>query len=540
MTLKKMTLSVMISVCLTWGAGNVLAQGSLTPPGAPGVTMKTLEQVEPRIPIPGGTVSTTINSSGSYYLTGNLYRTLTISANNVTLNLMGYTIDPASGDAIDIPKTFINPKNLVIRNGILTGAATGLDARYLLSSNSRFENLTVSNCSYCGLYIGSDCVVENCLIKNCNSYGIQSSSVGRLDVRNCRIIDTTGDGVVAAGGSKIIGNTIENSSGDGLRLTGSGTYVAGNIIKGNVDNYDLSSSNQINILLCELPETLSWPCAVKLAGRLICPQAGVNGITVDADDITIDLAGHALIGPGASSGHGIYQADDLYNLTILNGKISGWSNISKGGIFARGSSFLIHGIQVTTNFYGMYLFDNGAINDCTAMNNVSIGIRSGSKNVISDCIAKGNGAYGISASSSSKISNCVSGSNRGGISTGTGTLVSGCVANYNTTDGIMVNLACRAIGNQANNNDDAGILVSGSHGHIEGNSVMGNDIGIEVNAAVNFIVRNIARANTVNYDISTGNKVGVIVSPPDSGAIMDGSGTALGVGTTDPWANFSY
>ena len=41
-----------------------------------------------------------------------------------------------------------------------------------------------------------------------------------------------------------------------------------------------------------------------------------------------------------------------------------------------------------------------------------------------------------------------------------------------------------------------------------------------------------------DYVIVAGNKVGPIISPPNSVAIP--GGPAAGVGTTDPWANFSF
>ena len=78
-----------------------------------------------------------------------------------------------------------------------------------------------------------------------------------------------------------------------------------------------------------------------------------------------------------------------------------------------------------------------------------------------------------------------------------------------------------------------------SESRIEGNNVMGNDRGIDVDQLGNFIVRNTASANTVNYDIVANNKVGVIVSAPNSGAISGSTGGS-GVGSTDPWANFTY
>src|SRR5688572_9252641 len=75
-----------------------LAQGALTPPGAPAPTMKTLDQVEARTIVnatntPGdGTSTYIISAPGSYYLSGNITGApgkhgISIVASNVTLDL---------------------------------------------------------------------------------------------------------------------------------------------------------------------------------------------------------------------------------------------------------------------------------------------------------------------------------------------------------------------------------------------------------------------------------------------------------------------
>src|SRR5437016_303642 len=81
----------------------IFAQGPLTPPGPPAPTFKTLDQLEPRTPI--SALPATITASGSYYLTTNLTCTLcgggtngiTITANDVTLDLMGFALDAFGG-----------------------------------------------------------------------------------------------------------------------------------------------------------------------------------------------------------------------------------------------------------------------------------------------------------------------------------------------------------------------------------------------------------------------------------------------------------
>src|SRR5207237_3379194 len=76
------------------------AQGSLIPPSAPAATMKSLDQIEPRIDLqnaPASAVTTTdanyhfiITQPGSYYLTANIAATKT---NAVQINSVGVTLD---------------------------------------------------------------------------------------------------------------------------------------------------------------------------------------------------------------------------------------------------------------------------------------------------------------------------------------------------------------------------------------------------------------------------------------------------------------
>ena len=93
--------------------------------------------------------------------------------------------------------------------------------------------------------------------------------------------------------------------------------------------------------------------------------------------------------------------------------------------------------------------------------------------------------------------------------------------------------------------DGAGIHVTGGENRIDGNHVAKNDRGILIDDGPvdrNWVVRNTARFNAgLNYVIPAGNRVGVIAAAPVSGAISgDTDPDALGAGTLDPWANFSY
>jgi hypothetical protein len=109
------------------------AQGALTPPpGAPAPTMKTLDQIEPRIPIGqvgGSSELIVIAEPGSYVLQGNVSVTggdaIAITAGNVTLDLNGFMLssfeETPSGTAIAINDRL---KNITIRNGHIRSGST--------------------------------------------------------------------------------------------------------------------------------------------------------------------------------------------------------------------------------------------------------------------------------------------------------------------------------------------------------------------------------------------------------------------------------
>lgn len=140
-----------------------LAQGSLTPPGAPAPTMKSLNQIEPRIPITS--LPYNITTPGSYYVTTNLAGSsgIAISSGNVTVDLNGFTLQGMPGSTYGV-YTLGNVTNLAVRNGIITGwGYNAMDASSFGSVyNAVFEHLTVSTNGDYGIVTRGGGVIRDC------------------------------------------------------------------------------------------------------------------------------------------------------------------------------------------------------------------------------------------------------------------------------------------------------------------------------------------------------------------------------------------
>jgi hypothetical protein len=193
--------------------------------------MKTLQQVEPRVPI--STAPFTISQPGSYYLTTNLTvsggNAITIATNGVTLDLNGFTIssttNPASGTAVLIGSGL---RNIAIQNGHIQGGVTndgsgvfsgpgfwhGIYYSGSAPQNVRVSGVSVSGCQYDGINVGdgASTTVENCVVRTVGGYGIVASTI-----RGCVALD--------CGYSAIYGGQVSDSRGQSVGSS-SGLYAA--------------------------------------------------------------------------------------------------------------------------------------------------------------------------------------------------------------------------------------------------------------------------------------------------------------------------
>ncbi len=591
-------------------AGEIFAQGDLTPPpGTPVPSMRTLSQVEPRKPI--SAYNQLIQDNGSYYLTGNLYvpdgcEGIAFATGNITLDLNGFSIIYVGEGADTDLDGIVGPSSITVKNGqILNFPGVGLslgDAAVVedvrvencgsggisVGEQSRVTRSRVSGCrDVIGIQAGENSVLEADLATSCGS-GVHLGAGGQLRkstvslntghgivVRSrCVVSDNlcmqngnggTGAGILVSGNESRIERNHLTLADNGLQVTGNKNFVNENTVLGNTENYAISGTeNQLNLLLCEVPQALNWPCSVKLAGTLTCSQANTNGITVNADDVTIDLAGHALVGSGSVSGSGIYQKSTYRNLRVLNGKVVNWRGNSQAGIYAYGSTASLSAVQASTNYFGFLSGSGCVLAGCTANGNTDVGIFASVGNRLSDCSASLNRGVGIFTFAGCSISGCTAYSNGGrGISTA-GSTLSGCTASYNGSDGfyleggctlvdssangnynngIMLYSECKVYGCNARNNghfdgDGAGIFAISNHNRIEGNNVSNNDRGIDVDGTGNFIARNTANGSARNWEVAAGNVCLVVQATVTTGAISGNSG-GTAPGSTDPNANFT-
>jgi hypothetical protein len=209
-----------------------LAQGSLTPPGAPAPSMKTLNQLEPRTPI--SLIPYFITNSGSYYVTTNLSGAsntngITISANHVSLDFCGFALQQGSGgsfgNGVYVAGTYTN---ITIRNGTITGWTFGSGVDAVVggpSANVAIERITASANSI-GFNVADNSIVRDCL---CENNFTAMSCAGGL-VADCVVRGGSGDGIEIVNGS-VRDCRVESCFGTGI--SASSSMVSGCLVLSN-------------------------------------------------------------------------------------------------------------------------------------------------------------------------------------------------------------------------------------------------------------------------------------------------------------------
>ena len=251
----------------------------------------------------------------------------------------------------------------------------------------------------------------------------------------------------------------------------------------------------------EFPLVIDRSGSYVLTCNITVPT-NVNGIEINADNVTLTLNGHTLIGPGkenSSSGNGIY-ASSRQNIFIINGAVQ---DFGASGIMLTGTNHQVKDLRVSGNGLDGISAASSTIRDCTASLNGSHGIVA-SDSAITDCVTHHNEHHGIYAASST-ISNCTASLNGShGIVASNATIVNcivynsggrgmhasdstitSCTVNHNGSHGIYASSGCRMESNNLRNNGGYGIYLSSSYNYAIKNAasanVSGNFYGVSNN-----------------------------------------------------------
>ncbi|MCP4902256.1 MAG: hypothetical protein GY906_35265 [bacterium] len=237
--------------------------------------------------------------------------------------------------------------------------------------------------------------------------------------------------------------------------------------------------------LTEIGPTTSFPIVIDTPGSYVLTAdlhvtaAGVNGIQIDVDNVTLDLGGHVVRGPGkASAGHGIY-GNSRNNITIRNGTVTGFDY----GIFLEDSASrgLRFSDLTASHCHIGLLFHNGSVKDVVVHNNT---IESSSLGMSLRCyhcsvinVQARENDFGIYVDVGT-VQNCTSNDNfREGFRLNL-TSMAGGSAFRNDSHGVDAEFGCAVIGVSVSDNEGWGIDLRASGG----NNVMncagyGNDLG---------------------------------------------------------------
>ncbi|MCA9280735.1 MAG: right-handed parallel beta-helix repeat-containing protein [Phycisphaeraceae bacterium] len=242
--------ALVIGVCL------LASGGDLNPPAGPvAPTMKSLDEMEPRIAVnavntPGDANSIyKITQPGSYYLTGNVMGSVShfgveISASGVTLDLNGYELVgvPGSLDGVTVPGGSL--QNIIVRNGTVRGWGDhGVDLR---AENVELASINASDNGAGGIRLGDNSTARDCRALNNSGIGITlgntntlTDSVSRENtalginansdnciITRCVTSNNQQGGISVGDACQVIACVAASNNGDGISATGVGALIA--------------------------------------------------------------------------------------------------------------------------------------------------------------------------------------------------------------------------------------------------------------------------------------------------------------------------
>lgn len=245
-----------------------------------------------------------------------------------------------------------------------------------------------------------------------------------------------------------------------------------------------AGDGQIDI--ATLPYIINQPGSYVVVKNLELFTTGTHGITISVSNVTLDLNGHTLIGPGkaaGTSGSGIYVSGICYNIAIRNGTVRDWRDSGIFGSDASNSQFEnlrcynngAYGILAATgnlikenNCYYNGYDGISALNYCTILNNTCTyndfnGITPGNDSTVSQNTCNQNGYNGIYANVSSSLrGNTCGGNGSEGIIAGSGSQLIENTCHDNGTNGINAYSGSTVSGNTCYSNTARGITAGSS------------------------------------------------------------------------------
>ncbi len=479
-------------VCL---ASIAFGQGSLTPPGAPSGTMKTLQQVEPRIDL-ATVAGLQITQSGSYYLSDNLVVSnsigISIGASDVTLDLNGFKILHAggqSGKAIYVSAT----RNITIKNGSIQEFEDGV---YMYGSDglyptqgARLENLNISRCTGYGLFVGSMSKVINCHFTEVRGAAAVFAAANS-SIQNCTTDNSSGGhGFQLLSGARVFNCSAVNSGTDGFDL-GANSILQNCISQSSTSNGFLIAENS-SLSHCKASDSANIGFSLLSGAKAVDCNAinsGADGFKAESNSAfqACSATGNSENGFDLSSNAKVIKCTAVYN---------------EGYGFFLGNSSIVRECMARENFGGIYAGSDSIVQDCIARNNEWAGIK-----IINNCILRS--------------SVCEGNSHRGILVDGSRCVVENCTVSENKEDGILIwgGDRNRIIGNHCCGNKDGIDYVNVPHDNfLDGNTVMNNS-GYGICFINGVVVRNTAIGNGTNYNLTGGHAGSIETSPSGAGA----------------------